>query len=92
MPIRQNLSEVLTPRERAELDWEKESAIMQKDYGEKLAEMELEVKKLEVKWTQLFRIPEAIILLPVKLLMALAITVSVITKKDLPKDYWEFMK
>ena len=91
MPVRQNTTETLTPRERAELDWEKEAAIMQKDYGERLAEMELEVKKLEVKWTQVFRIPEAIILLPVKLLMALAITVSVITKKDLPPDYWRFM-
>lgn len=82
----------LTPRERAELDWEKESAKMQVEYAQTIKEMDLEVRRLEVKWTQLFRLPTAIILLPVKLIMALAIPISVITKHELPKAYWEFLR
>lgn len=92
MPLKLDVPDTLTPRERAELDWEKEAARMQVQYAERLKEMDLEVKKLEVKWTQLFRLPQAIILLPVKLILALAIPISVITKKELPKEFWEFIK
>lgn len=92
MPIRAEIRETLTPRERAELDWEKESARMQIDYAEKVQAMELEIKKLETKWTQLFRIPEALLRLPIKLILSLAIPISVITKHDLPEKFWEYLK
>jgi hypothetical protein len=92
MPINTEIRETLTPRERAELDWEKESARMQMEYAEKVQALELEVRRLEVKWTQLFRLPLAILTLPIKLIMALAIPISVITKKDLPEAFWSFMK
>lgn len=92
MPILQETREQLTPRERAELDWEKEATRIQVEYAQKVKEMDLEVRRLEVKWTQLFRLPQMILFLPIKLLMSLAIPISVITKKDLPDSYWEFMK
>lgn len=92
MPIRNETRETLTPRERAELDWEKESAHLQMEYGLKIQEMELQIKQLEVKWTQVFRIPEAIIKLPVKAIMSLAIPIAAITKHELPDKFWEFMK
>lgn len=82
----------LTPRERAELDWEKEGTYLQAEYAQKIKEMDLEVRKLEVRWTQVFRLPQMIILLPVKLILAFAIPISVITKKDLPPAYWEFLR
>lgn len=114
MPIRTDIRETLTPRERQELDWEKQSAQMQvdyaretqeaqikheqtlkqieADYGVKLQELQLEYAKLEVRWKSLFRIPSEIVLLPVKLILALAIPISVITKHELPSPYWELMK
>jgi hypothetical protein len=83
---------VLSPRERAELDWEKEAARLQITYNETIKQMDLDLKKLEVKWTQLFRLPLAILTLPIKLVMSLAIPISVVTKKDLPDKFWEFMR
>jgi hypothetical protein len=92
MPINTEIRETLTPRERAELDWEKESARMQMEYAEKVQQLELEVRKLEVKWTQLFRLPLAILTLPIKLIMALAIPIAAITKHDLSDKFWELLK
>lgn len=82
----------LTPKERAELDWEKEAARMQIDYAEKVKAMDLEVRKLEAKWTSLYKLPMAIIWLPIRFIMSFAIPISVITKKDLPKEYWDFLR
>lgn len=91
MPILEG-PEKLTPRERAELDWEKEATHLQADYALKVKELELQVKKLEARWSSLFRLPMAIIWLPVRLIMAFAIPISAITKKDLPDKFWEFMR
>jgi serine kinase of HPr protein (carbohydrate metabolism regulator) len=82
----------LTPREREELDWEKESTRLQVELAQRKQDYELDLRKLEVKWTQIFRLPTAIILLPVKLVMSLAIPISVLTKYELPKEFWEFVK
>jgi hypothetical protein len=92
MPIRTDLPKTLTPRERAELDWEKEAAQMQITYAEKIKEMDLEVRKLEAKWTSLYKLPMAVVWLPIRFVMAFAIPISVITKKELPKQFWEFMR
>lgn len=92
MPILAQQREVLTPRERAELDWEKESAAMQIAHAEKISEMNLEIRRMETRWTQLFKLPMAIIWLPIRVVMAFAIPISVITKRELPEKFWEFMR
>lgn len=92
MPIKPETREALTAREREELNWEKESAQLQIDYATRIKEMDLEVRKIEAKWTQLFRVPMAVIALPVRVIMAIAIPISVITKKDLPDKFWEYMR
>lgn len=92
MPILQQTRPTLTPRERAELDWEKEAAKMQVEYAEKIKQMDLEVRKIEAKWTQLFRLPMALLWLPIRFVMAFAIPISAITKKELPDAFWSFMK
>ena len=110
MPIRTVQSENLTPRERAELDWEKESthlqaALVEKqdqakvelervkaDHVKQLREAELDIKRLEVRWLAILKIPLNIVLLPVKLIMALAIPIAAITGKELDKHFWEIMK
>lgn len=65
---------------------------MQVEYAEKIEQLNLEVRKIEAKWTQLFRLPLAIVALPIKLVMALAIPISVITKQELPEAFWSFLK
>lgn len=90
--LRAEVNPNLTPRERAELDWEKEAAHMQVEYAQRIKEMDLQVRQLEVRWLQLLRLPAMIILLPVRLVLAFAIPISVITKTTLPDQYWEFLK
>lgn len=80
-----------TPRERAEFEQEKELVEMQGGYNLKLKEYDIQVQRLEAQWSAWLRLPFAIILLPVKFIMAFAIPISVITKKELPKEYWEFL-
>lgn len=92
MAILKETNPELTPREQAELSWEKEAAHLQVDHAEKVSQLNLEIRKLEVKWQQLWRIPLAVVLLPVKLVAALAVPISVVTKKDLPKEFWEFIR
>lgn len=84
--------EYLTPREIEEFKQEMTVAEKQADYGLQVKQLELEIARLETKWTQVWRLPLAIILLPVKFIMAFAIPISVITKKDLPDAYWRFMQ
>lgn len=82
----------LTPREIEEFKQELEVAEKQADYGLKVKELELQIKKIETHWTQVFRLPLAVILLPVKFVMAFAIITSLITKKDLPKEFWDLLR
>ena len=82
----------MTQREREEHQMEMEIAEKQAEFTLRRAELDLEVRKLEAKWTSWLKLPTAVILLPVKFIMALAIPISVITKKDLPDAYWDFLK
>jgi hypothetical protein len=82
----------LTMRERETFDQEKEMAQMQVDYNLRVKEMELEVAKIEARWSVLFRIPIMIIKLPVFLFFGIALIVSLIVKKDLPDQFWAYLK
>src|SRR5690348_14310376 len=110
MPIKTEGRAVLTPKERAELDWEKESAHLQVDYANRaneakielektkaehdrqIRELEVDIKRLEAKWIAMLKIPLNIVLLPTKLIMALAIPISAISGKQLDRHFWEIMK
>jgi len=82
----------MTPREKEEFEQEFKIAQKQADYGLKVKQLELEIKKIEVKWQQVFRVPFAIISLPVRLIMAFAVPISAITKKELPESFWNYLK
>ena len=87
-----NARDYLTDREKEEFEQEKELAKMQADYQMDYKKLELELRKIDVKWQQVFRLPLAVLLLPVKLILAFAIPISAISGKELSKEYWEFMK
>ena len=90
--IRQPDDPNMSPREKAQFDWEKEATRLQIAHAERISEMNLEVRKLEARWSSLFRLPMAIIWLPIRLVVAFAIPIAAITKKDLPKEFWEFIR
>jgi hypothetical protein len=82
----------MTPREREEFKQEKEAAQMQIDYQLQAKQLDLEVAKIEARWSVLLKIPIIIVRLPILILFGIALIISVITKKDLPKEFWDFIK
>jgi len=75
----------LTPREREEMDYSREE-------NEKNRQYNLEVAKIENRWAQLFKLPLAILSLPVKLVLALAIIPFAIKGSEIPDSYWKAIR
>ena len=75
----------LTPREREEMDYSREENERNRQYN-------LEIAKVENSWTQLFRLPLAILSLPVKVVVALAIIPYAIKGSDIPENLWKALK
>ncbi len=86
-----NARESLTEREREEFEQEKEVARMQADYHIAYKQMELEVKRQEMRWTQLFRLPFAIILLPVRMLFAIAYIGHAVRGTKPDEKFWHYL-
>jgi len=86
-----SVRENLTDREREEFEQEKTIAQLQADYQLRFQEKELEIKRLESKWTQIFRLPFAIILLPVRILFAIGYIAHAIRGTEPSKDYWDWL-
>ena len=87
-----SMPDVLTAREREEFEQEKIVVQMQSEHTLKLKELELEVAKIEAKWTVLLKLPLYIVMLPVRILFGLAYICSMFTKKELPEEFWKFIK
>lgn len=78
-------SDQLTPREREEMDFSKEENERNRQYN-------LEIAKIENRWTQLFKIPLAILSLPVKMILAFAIIPYAIKGTNVPEALWKTLK
>lgn len=86
------ISEELSPREWAQYNNEKEMLELQMSHAKEMKNLELEVMKLEAKWSSWMKIPLTIVKLPVYILFSLAYCISMITKRDVGEDFWRFMK
>jgi len=86
-----NARESLTEREREEFEQEKTIAQLQADYQLKFKEMELDLRRIETRWTQVFRLPFAILMLPVRLVMGLAYIAHAIRKSDPSDKFWDYL-
>lgn len=78
-------TERLTPREREEFEQEKELLRMTQDH-------ELRIAKEEARITKLFRLPELIITLPVKAILAVGIVAAYIAKQTPSDSHWKALK
>jgi hypothetical protein len=84
--------ETMTQREREEFEQEKTFAEMQSAHNLKIKEMELEVAKLEARWSVLLRLPLEIVMLPVRMLLGLGYIVGSFREDYEPgENYWKFM-
>lgn len=81
----------MSEREREEFEQERIAADMASTHNLKMKELELEVAKLEAKFSSWLKLPLYILMLPVKLLLGIAVIFSVFSKKDLPDRVWEIL-
>ena len=91
MPLHTMQAE-MTSREREEFEQEKEASHIAAQYNIKMKEMELELARLETKWSSWMKIPVTLITLPIKLVMALAYIVAMIRGKEPSEDFWKYIK
>ncbi len=81
----------LSQREKDEFEQEKEIAELQAQYQLQYKELELKLKKLEVSWTQVFRLPMAVIMLPVRFLFVFGYIVHAIRKTEPSDKFWDYL-
>lgn len=79
----------LTP---AEMAYEREMVDKQNAFHLEIKKLELEVTKIEAKWASWLKLPSQIIKLPLYVLLGVAYIVSMITKKEVPKEFWDLLK
>lgn len=87
-----NQSEQLTPRESVMMDYEREQAREAREHAIRIKQLEIEVLKMEAKWSSWLRIPLFIIMLPVRVIMAVGWCIAVSRKYDLGENFWNFMR
>lgn len=75
-------------------EWQHEREVWEATAAHQIAlkQLDLDLARLEAKWSSWLRIPLTIIKLPVYLLFGVAFIMSVIVKYDLPEDFWRFLK
>jgi hypothetical protein len=87
-----NARDTLTAREREEFEQEKTIAELQAGYQLELKSLEVDLKRIEVRWTQLFRLPFAILTLPVRLVFAFAYIAHAICGTKPDDNFWDYTK
>lgn len=86
------LPDQFTPRELETMRYESERADKEMAYGLKMKELDIEVQKLETKFSSLLRIPITIVKLPLLILMGIAYIVHAIVKIEPSQDFWKLLK
>lgn len=100
MPIVEN--EQLTPREHLLLEHEKDEHRLSREHAVRMKELEIqlardkyqaqiELKRLEAKWSSLLRLPVIILKLPLHIVLALGYLLSVIRKQEPSKSFWTLL-
>jgi len=91
MPV-QSLPDQLTPREAVIMENEKEAEIRQMDYGRDMAKLDIEVRKIEARFSAWLRIPLMIIRLPLLVILGIAYIVHAIRGIEPSENFWKLLK
>lgn len=84
--------ETLTPRETMIHDWEVDERNAHMAHEKEIRQLEIEVMKIEAKWSSWFKIPLTILKLPVYILFGVAYIVAVARKHEPSENFWKFLK
>lgn len=82
----------MSAREREEFEQQKLYFEIQSEHTLEAKKLDLEIAKIETKWKSWLRLPMAIIWLPVRILFGIAFIFSMFTKKELPPEFWDFIR
>jgi len=93
----------LSPREHILLEHETEETRLSREHAIKVKELELELarekykaeielKKLEAKWSSWLRLPSMVIKLPVYILLGVGYIVSCSRKYESSRNFWNYLK
>lgn len=100
MPILEN--QQLTAREHILLEHEKDEAARSREHAVRLKELDLalarekyqaqvELRRLESKWSTLLRIPIVIIKLPIHIVLAVGYLLATLRGIEPSKSYWNLL-
>lgn len=81
-----------TPREMEQMRYEAERADKEMSYGMDMKRMDIEVQKLETKFSTLLRIPIVIIKLPLLILLGIAYIAHSIKGTEPSDNFWKLLK
>lgn len=84
------ISDELSPREWAEYNNSKEMWELQAAHSKEMKLLDIEVQKLEAKWSSWMKIPITIITLPVRILFVIPLSIYAATKQEVPEQLWKF--
>jgi hypothetical protein len=84
--------EELTAREREHMDHEKQMFALQAEHTQKVKAMEFESVKVEAKWTNILRVPLAIVRLPLLVVFGVAYCIAMIRDREPTEDFWRIMR
>jgi len=86
------VTDKLTPREYEQHNQRKEMFEMEAQHQIMMQQLDIEVRKIEARWTSLLRLPVIIITLPVRFVVAIAYVVAVARKFELGDNFWTYMR
>lgn len=92
MPINFDQPDQMSAREFEQHQWDVEEFEKQAAHQIALKQLDIQATKLEAKITSWFHVPIMIIKLPVLILFGVAFICAQFTKKDLPAEFWQFLR
>jgi len=90
--MRGNIDRELTPREFEQHQWEVEEREKLFEHQARMKQMDIELAKLDAKWSSWLKLPLRLIMLPVYLLFGVGYCIHAITKKEPSDNFWRLMK
>lgn len=82
----------LTNREREEMEFQQQMFDRQAEHTQKVKAMELEVTKIQAKWSSLLRLPIIVVKMPLFIFMGVAYCIAVARRHEPSEAFWNLLK
>lgn len=86
-----NQPEQFTPREAETMRYEAERADKEMAFGMEMKKLDIEVQKIEAKWSVLLKIPIIIVKLPLLILLGIGYIIHAIRKIEPSENFWKLL-